>query len=172
MPMPKDDQQRHDMENVAPPPPPEPSPGDPTAAEQMDSDALDVPELRSIAGAASLYNSSWSGGDRYDNNCAHYLSDCFLRAGFDDLKAPQACVEARCGTTSKRPVRARDMWCWFKTKATKTSTTLPKNDGMWAVFQLKESEYWGGHVMIYDSDNNKYYGTGHYPEWDQYCYKW
>jgi len=43
---------------------------------------------------------------------------------------------------------------------------------MFAVFQLDESVYWGGHVLIIDTDTGKYYGTASYPKWKQYCYKW
>ncbi len=126
----------------------------------------------SIAKAAALYVDSCSGGDEYENNCAHFLSNAFILAGASDISSSHSCIEARCGTDEKRPIRARNMHCWFKEKATKTSTTIVKNDGFWAVFQLKESEYWGGHVAIIDSDNWKFYGTGWYEDWDQNWYKW
>jgi hypothetical protein len=112
------------------------------------------------------------GNDAYENNCAHFLSDAMIRTGFTQLKPPADCIDARCNTASKRPIRARDMWCWFKSMATKTSTTPTKNTGMWAVFQLREQEYWGGHVVMLDSDNWKYYGTSWYDDWDQYLYQW
>jgi hypothetical protein len=124
------------------------------------------------AGAAALFNDTCSGGDSYDNNCAHYLSDAFIRAGYDDLKPPAPCINARCGTVSKRPVRARDLRCWFESKAAETRTTLPSKEGFWAVFQLNESQYWGGHVVIIDTDKNGAYGTANYPNWDQFCFKW
>jgi hypothetical protein len=64
------------------------------------------------------------------------------------------------------------MWCWFKTKASETGGEVARNTGLWAVFQLKENVYWGGHVAIIDSNTWKYYGTGWYSQWDQYAYKW
>lgn len=163
-----------DMENLAPPPPPEWREGDAVSATEKDKAEIQslALEAKTIAAAAAAFVKSCEGGDSYDNNCAHFLSNAFLKAGFDDLKAPANCINARCGTSAKRPIRARDMWCWFQEKATKTANALPENDGFWAVFQLDEAQYWGGHVIIYDSDKKVYYGTGHYPQWAQHCYKW
>lgn len=147
---------------------------DATLATQLDVDALakTIGVAKTIAGAASLFTKSCEGGDSYENNCAHYLSDAFLRAGFDDLKAPAACINTRCATNSKRPVRARDMWCWFQEKQTESRDKIPSKEGFWAVFQLNEAEYWGGHVIIIDTDKNIVYGTAHYPKWTQHCYRW
>jgi len=163
-----------EMENIAPPPFPEPREGDPTPASRDDRRALlrVAPPTRSIAGAAALFRRKCEGADSYENNCAHYLSDAFLRAGYSELAPPSACINARCGTAAKRPIRARDMWCWFREMATDSATTLPQNDGFWAVFQLMESEYWGGHVVIIDTDSDKFYGTGNFPHWAQHCYRW
>ncbi|MFN0193791.1 MAG: hypothetical protein ACKVP5_17765 [Aestuariivirga sp.] len=164
------------MEELAPPPPPKPGKDDPKQATQANIDALisTLTVAKSIAGAAATYAGSCAGGDSYNNNCAHYLSDAFIRAGYTELNPPNDCIDSdgRCGTSAKRPIRARNMWCWFKEMATKSATTLPKNDGFWAVFQLDETAYWGGHVVIIDTDNNVSYGTGNYPDWDQYAYKW
>jgi hypothetical protein len=165
---------RDDMENIAPPPPPPRAPGEPRQASPRDLALLReaLTNVKSIAGAASLYRGACDGADSYENNCAHFLSDAFLRAGYSNLKAPADCISARCETGAKRPIRARDMWCWFKQMATKTKSTLPAAEGMWAVFQLDEATYWGGHVLIFDSDKNLYFGTGHYPNWSQHCYQW
>jgi len=160
------------MEDEAPPPPPPPGPDEPKPASKDHIAALDLSIVKSIAGAASLFRDECEGEDRYDNNCAHFLSDAFIRAGYTELTPPSDCIHARCATSAKRPIRARDMWCWFKSMATDTRTKLPQKEGLWAVFQLDESEYWGGHVVIIDTDNNVYYGTGNYPKWDQYCYRW
>jgi len=124
----------------------------------------------SLAGVGAAWSNSCEGGDRYDNNCAHFLSDAFIRAGFTELLPPNSHINARC--PSKRPIRARDMWNWFQWKATRTSRTIEKNTGWWAVFQLNEKAYWGGHVAVLDSGTGTYYGTGWYPNWDQYLYQW
>lgn len=165
---------RGDMENFAPPPPPKSRSKDPKKATLQDFDVLrkNIKTLKSISGAALLYRGACEGNDSYENNCAHFLSDAFLRAGYADLKVPADCIEARCGTVARRPIRARDMWCWFKQRAIVSQNSLPTGAGYWAVFQLDESAYWGGHVLIYDSDQNIYFGTGHYPNWAQHCYKW
>ncbi|MDO8335736.1 MAG: hypothetical protein Q7T74_03070 [Candidatus Saccharibacteria bacterium] len=162
------------MENLTPPTPPTPKEGDPIPATAGDQQQLLKTALlpKSIVGAASLYSGQCAGGDSLENNCAHYLSDAFIRAGYDELLPSNDCVTARCGTDAKRVIRAKDMWCWFKSIAKESRTVLPNKEGFWAVFQWKEGAYPGGHVTIIDTDNSKYYGTGNYPNWDQYAYKW
>ncbi|MFL9897897.1 hypothetical protein PQR71_06945 [Paraburkholderia fungorum] len=162
----------YEMEDHAPPSPPPLRPRDPQPATAANVKALDVPVTKSIAGTASLFTKACVGGDSYENNCAHFLSDAFIRAGYSELDPPSDCIHARCSTSAKRPIRARDMWCWFKSMASQSRTTLPHKEGLWAIFQLDEKQYWGGHVVIVDTDSNVYYGTANYPNWDQYCYKW
>ncbi|MEE1752130.1 hypothetical protein [Streptomyces sp. SP18CS02] len=125
-----------------------------------------------LSAVGSHWAASCMGGDTYANNCAHYLSDAFMRAGYLELYPPNAHINARCGTSALRPIRARDMWSWFRSKATTTSHAPTAGTGWWAVFQLKEAVYWGGHVALLDSDSWRYYGTGWYPNWDQYLYQW
>jgi hypothetical protein len=141
-------------------------------AEGTPSDQAHLQSGRSIEGAAKTFAHQCEGGDTYPNNCAHYLSNAFIQSGFNDLRDAHSCVGARCETMAKRPIRARDMWCWFKSRATSTSSRVAKNTGIWTVFQLSEAAYWGGHVAIIDSNTWKYYGTGWYDSWDQYSYKW
>jgi hypothetical protein len=121
------------------------------------------------------------GGKKYPNNCAHFLSDVMIRAGFTELLTDTKlykCDKSDCGCpTERRPVRARDMWAWFQKKATSKHEkiswkNIPKNSGWWAIFQLNETEYWGGHVIVLDTDSWEYFGTCSYPAWDQYCYQW
>jgi hypothetical protein len=158
------------MEHVPPPAPKfdpnAPTPGD---SSKLERKRAAVPSLEAVA---SYWSDSCAGQDSYANNCAHFLSDAFIRAGYTELNPPAACINARCETPAKRPVRARDMWCWFQSKATKTSTQLTKNTGWWAAFQLNETVYWGGHVALFDSNNWKYYGTGWYEDWGQHLYQW
>jgi hypothetical protein len=159
-------------EVFVPPPPYWPRSGDPD--EGTSSDQQQLKAGKTIEGAAKLFARECAGGDEYDNNCAHFLSNAFILAGFDELRSSHACIEngARCATSAKRPVRARNMWCWFKEKAARRGTTVSKNTGIWAVFQLDEPVYWGGHVAIIDSDRWKFYGTGWYSDWNQYSYQW
>lgn len=164
------------MELFAPPQPMRFRDDDPTPGSTESQDRLQETTMvtKSIAGAASLFNTQCRGGDKYENNCAHFLSDAFIRAGYNELGSDEPCISSggRCGTAAKRPIRAREMWCWFKKMATDSDTKIERNTGVWAVFQLDENSYWGGHVVIIDTDANKYYGTGNYPAWNQYSYKW
>jgi hypothetical protein len=152
-------------------------PGMPVQASDLHREKLQslAPTANTIAAAAARYNGACVGGDHYANNCAHFLSDAFIRAGFNELLAGQAAdsdFHARCGTPAKRPIRARDMWQWFQSKATTKATAITRNTGMWAVFQLDESVYWGGHVVIIDTDAWAWHGTGCHWNWNQYAYKW
>ncbi|MCG5217498.1 hypothetical protein [Streptosporangium sp. KLBMP 9127] len=157
------------MENIAPPVPRQ-RPGAPSPATKSVMEApARVPALSSVA---EYWTDSCSAGDAFANNCAHFLSDAFIRAGYTELRPPNPHIHARCYTPAKRPIRARNMWSWFKSKAERTSRDPQPDTGWWAVFQLKESVYWGGHVALLDSDTWNYYGTGWYPDWDQYAYQW
>jgi hypothetical protein len=121
------------------------------------------------------------GHQKYENNCAHFLSDALIRGGFAELLTEESfyrCDQVNCGCPNeRRPIRAREMWSWFKLKAvTKHEKVkwdqIPKNNGWWAVFQLDEARYWGGHVIVLDTDNWEYYGTCSFLDWDQYAYQW
>lgn len=160
---------REQMEDLAPPAPPPYVPGGIRAATPEERDELrKTVAPRTIAAAAANFKGECKGGDHYANNCAHFLSDAFMRA---DFILPASLY--RCATPFKRAIRAREVREWFKKKAGGAERrTLPIKEGYWAVFQLNEQEYWGGHVVIVDTDRNIYFGTGHYPDWDQYCYQW
>ncbi|GAA4331029.1 hypothetical protein GCM10023086_61140 [Streptomyces venetus] len=186
------------MENIAPPASPHLA-GDPTAAstsvtdEQMehiapppseelagapsyaggDTAQVTVPRvLPPLSTVGSYWTESCLGGDTFSNNCAHFLSDAFIRAGYTELTTANPYINARCYTPARRPIRARDMWAWFQSRAVRTSNTPMSNTGWWAVFQLNEAAYWGGHVLLLDTDTWRYYGTGYYGTWNQYLYQW
>lgn len=164
---------REDMENISPP---KPVFVKGAAKATTEKDVIDLFETifvsKSIAGAAAAFKKECSGGDAYKNNCAHYLSNAFIKVGYGELLPNNDCVNARCSTDAKRPIRARDMKCWFEHMATEKRSSIPKNEGFWAVFQLDESAYWGGHVVIIDTDKNKFYGTDNFPSWEQFAFKW
>jgi hypothetical protein len=164
------------MENISPPLENHATEHDPVPATADDAKLLDRPEMgrKSIVGAAVDYLGNCAGSDVYRNNCAHFLSDAFIRAGYSELLTYNSCISngGKCATAFKRPIRAREMWCWFQSMAAESRNTLPQNEGVWAVFQLDEDAYWGGHVVIIDTNTNKYYGTGNYPRWTQHAYRW
>jgi hypothetical protein len=169
------------------PPVPVPKPNDPTPAQLGSGQMLTAgaqaaaPVPRSGAAVAAAWRSGCpqgpgppgsccAGGDRYPNNCAHFLSNAFIAAGYTELRT----YGARCPTG--RPIRAREMWQWFQQQVTtyrgRTSKVLQQGTGWWAVFQLDEKAYWGGHVAFFDADAWVYYGTGWYGTWDQHLYAW
>ncbi|WP_426361829.1 hypothetical protein [Streptomyces sp. E-08] len=162
------------MEHMAPPPAID-APGAPhyaatgTESAQTARPRVLAPPLSSVGG---YWTNSCMGGDAYVNNCAHFLSDAFIRAGYTELSTANPFINARCNTYARRPVRARDMWAWFASKAVRTSSAPTPYTGWWAVFQLDEAVYWGGHVVLFDSDSWSYYGTGWHGTWRQYMYQW
>lgn len=158
------------MEFRVPPAPVESShmPG----AAEISFEAARTAFVPSLASVSAYWMEACAGGDSYPNNCAHFLSDAFLRAGYSELSPPNPHINARCGTFARRPIRARDMWSWFQSKAVQTSGAVQRDTGWWAVFQLDETVYWGGHVALLDSDSWQFYGTGWYGNWRQYLYKW
>jgi hypothetical protein len=150
----------------------------------------DQPNLKDIAkvwdaacrDCAGGYPSTCCKGNKtYENNCAHFLSDALIRCGFVELLTDATlykCDKADCQVPNqRRPIRAKEMWGWFKGKATKklekiTWSSIPKNTGVYSVFQFKEGGYPGGHVLVLDTDTWQYYGTCAYFDWDQYLYQW
>jgi hypothetical protein len=156
------------MEHIAPPPSDEPA-GAPRA---VGGDRAAVRTLPALSAVGSHWTESCLGGDSYANNCAHFLSDAFIRAGYSELAVANPHINARCGTSARRPIRARDMWHWFQSRAVRTSHTPTPNTGWWAVFQLDEAVYWGGHVLLLDTDTWEYCGTGYHGSWAQHLYQW
>lgn len=191
-----------EAEHLAPPAP-RYFAGMPDKAARSDRDALDSKLNRkglfdfrkpraSIALAAARFEEGCLGGGAYANNCAHFLSNAFIDAGYSELLTNTAQIKARCGPDDchppprqGRPIRARNMHEWFKVMGGTNRRVFPRNSqeqfirtmtgkGMWAVFELDEESYWGGHVCIVDTDAWKVYGTGMHGYWDwaQYCYQW
>jgi hypothetical protein len=126
--------------------------------------------VRSLQSIAASYSGACTCRHAYENNCAHFLSNAIIAAGFTELSKSNDNIHARC--TQQRPIRARDMKDWFHSIASTSSRKLVRNTGWWAVFQLDEAAYWGGHVCIVDTGEWRHYGTGFYPNWEQYAFKW
>ena len=127
-----------------------------------------VSSVPSLGNACMQYNDKCLGGDSYPNNCAHYLSDAFIRAGYTDLLRFPG-ITARC--RNKRPIRAHDMLRWFQSKSRQFfSGPVSQGSGVWATYQEKPG--WK-HVLIIDADRWEYCGTGDYSDWPtQWNYKW
>ncbi len=107
-------------------------------------------------------------GTRLSNNCAHYLANAFILAGYDELlKDPE--IGERC--PAGRPIRAQDMMHWFQRKAKRFQQgKLERGTGLWATYQEKPNRR---HVLISDSDSQRYYGTDNCLSWPvQWHYQW
>lgn len=122
----------------------------------------------SLEDAAKAYNETCAGGDRVSNNCAHFLSDAFIRAGFTELETSDLITE-RC--PHGRPLRAQEMLKWFQSKAERFhSGRLEPNSGYWASYQEKPGRR---HVTILDTSTGKFYGTADCKDWPvQWNYQW
>lgn len=118
--------------------------------------------------AARAYERGCVCGRRLSNNCAHYLSNAFIRAGYTELLDAPA-IETRC--TAGRPIRAQDMLRWFQHRAERFHSGIPpKGTGLWAGYQEKPNRR---HVLLYDADTGRYYGTDHCKDWPvQWFYQW
>jgi hypothetical protein len=159
--------------------------GDPTAGTSADQAKLKTG--KTIEGAAKVFMEECAGGGEYTNNCAHFLSNAFIKSGLTDFDAPHACIKARCSVKEGqlkeckfssqfqyRPIRAKELRCWFQEKATTTVTEAANGSGFWAAYQEKPSDS-QGHVAILDTNNWHFYGTGWYSKaqgWTQEYYKW
>lgn len=155
--------------------------------EGQPSDQARLKAGTTIEGAAKVFKQQCAGGGEYLNNCAHYLSNAFRNAGFKDFDVSHACIDARCNETQGRvrpcnfgskfdyrPIRAKELRCWFAQKATTTADEVSRDSGFWAAYQQRPSDS-QGHVAIIDTKNWLFYGTGWYSKaqgWTQEFYKW
>lgn len=119
---------------------------------------------------AAHYSGRCVGGQRMSNNCAHFLSDAFIRAGYVELLDSPLITE-RCQCGAGRPVRAQDMLAWFQSKSKRFHQGIPPaKTGVWAMYQEKPNRH---HVLLYDSDTGRYYGTDNCVNWPvQWAYQW
>jgi hypothetical protein len=138
---------------------------------------------RSLSAAFGNFegDGSCSCGESLPNNCAHFLSDALIRAGYSELDGGKGGLyrrkNGRAVCKHGRPVRAREMKTWFESKATDSMEGEPREDSRhWAVWQ-GGGGYWGGHVVLHKhtGEDEKYEkrGTGDYPAWPtQDHYTW
>jgi len=125
------------------------------------------PSLREVALA---YTETCVGGDRESNNCAHFLSDAFIRAGYTELLESELITE-RCVCGTGRVVRAQEMLKWFQSKSKRFHTgRVEAGTGFWATYQEKPGRR---HVTILDSNTGRFYGTADCKDWPvQWNYQW
>lgn len=116
----------------------------------------------SLSNAFNLYEDKCDCGDRYENNCAHFLSNALIKAGF---RMPSWGAKCRSG----RMIRAKELRDWAKSipnvvfKANHNSI----NSGHWFVYQERASDG-QGHVCIHleKPDSYQWVGTGNFPNWE------
>ncbi|WP_409268177.1 hypothetical protein [Pseudomonas sp. KCJK9044] len=132
----------------------EPDSDEATAAESTPVDILSLDRV------GANYYDGCTCRTSYPNNCAHFLSNAFILAGYTELLT-SSLITARC--PHRRPIRAQDMLKWFQAKKTGFwGSRMQRNTGWWAVYQ--ETPGWQ-HVFVSDSNNWTYYGTGDFPDW-------
>ena len=153
-------------------------------AEGTRADQAKLKAGKTLEGSAKAFERACKGKvSSYPNNCAHYLSDALIDAGFSDLSSAHTCVTHRCGSPEctsggKRPTRAKDMQCWFLEKDGNPAASVQKGSGFYAVYQERQSDG-QGHVVILDSDAWKFYGTGWFEagqpapnDWKHQYFQW
>lgn len=140
---------------------------------------------KSIEGAAKAFAMSCMGKtSTYHNNCAHYLSDALIRAGYVELGSPHDCVESggrcaapHCASVGRRPVRAKNVRCWCDGLSATHSESVKPKSGFYAVYQERPRDG-QGHVVLLDSNAWTFYGTGWYEvnhpqdRWLHSYYQW
>lgn len=158
--------------------------GRPMVALRAPDGAPEQPVLiqrQSLATAFSNYRGSCDCGEDLGNNCAHYLSDALIRAGYTALDGGTGALyrrrNGRVVCKAGRPVRARELRDWFAGQATDTHSGEPADDSRyWAVYQERAADG-QGHVLIHHHTGTgtayDWRGTGDYPSWrTQDHYTW
>ena len=129
----------------------------------------------SVTSAWDKYSNSCVCGKKYENNCAHYLSNALIEAGYSEIDGGKGenfrTVNGFCVCRSGRPVRAKELRDWFGKKWSFHSS--PPSDGTVLVYQEKSSGQ--GHVLLKkykDRKSTGHQGTGDFPGWpiQQYYY--
>lgn len=115
--------------------------------------------LASLSSAYNNYTNSCDCGDRYDDNCAHFISNALIKAGY----AMGSGAQCRCG----RMIRAKELLRWARNRPGVRFSSNHKNisSGTWLVYQ--ESSNGQGHILFHLEESTQYYpmGTRDYPAW-------
>lgn len=145
-------------------------PGCAKSAKDRERASLAPSYTPTLADVAKAYNESCVGGGRESNNCAHYLADAFIRAGYTDLKTSKLITE-RCKCGAGRAVRSQDLLKWFQAQSRTFHQGRPEpNTGYWAGYQEKPGDR---HVTLIDTATGKFYGTADCKDWPvQWFYQW
>lgn len=108
--------------------------------------------------AWNSYTGTCTCGTRYNNNCAHFLTNAFALAG---ATFPAGAAKCPAG----RMIRAKEVLAWWKTFSTGFQNNHNSiSNGYWMVYQESGGQ---GHVCLHlESLTGRYFrGTGDYPNW-------
>lgn len=126
---------------------------------------------RSLATTFSGFSRECPCGEDLGNNCAHYLSDALIDAGYDELDGGEGARyrkrNGRIVCKHGRPVRAKELRDWFADQASTTESGEPDDSRYWAVYQERSADG-QGHVVLHHHTTDEGYdwaGTGDYPSW-------
>ena len=115
------------------------------------------------------YSDSCVCGYKYDNNCAHFLSNALILGGFSQIDGGVGdnfrIVNGFCVCRSGRPVRAKELRTLFFAKSWK-KYPYP-GDGLCLVYQERASDGQGNVLLKRYRAGNliEYRGTGDFPTW-------
>ncbi len=134
---------------------------------------------RALAEAFDAFTLSCPCGEDLGNNCAHFLSNALINAGYDELDGGVGGLYRRRGgrlvCRHGRPVRAAELRAWFAEQASATNSGEPDDSNYWAVYQRRATDG-QGHVVLHHHTTGAGYtsaGTGNYPTWaTQDHYQW
>ncbi|MEW8351122.1 MAG: hypothetical protein AB2687_22680 [Candidatus Thiodiazotropha taylori] len=122
----------------------------------------------SLSRAFSLYTNSCTCGRRYSDNCAHFLSNALIRAGYT-MGSGAKCSHGRL-------IRAKELLRWAQSRPGRTYRNNHNNptitSGYWVVYQERSDGQ--GHVCLHQEKPRTYSwrGTGDYDSWPvQWHYK-
>ena len=121
-----------------------------------------------IKSAWDSYSGSCACGERFENNCAHYLSNALIKAGCCSIDGGSGGLFRKESgyivCKSGRPVRAKELRNMFFSK--KWTRHSKPRDGYNLVYQEKADGR--GHVLIKKYSGGRkvgHKGTGDYPDW-------
>jgi len=125
----------------------------------------------SLEKAFKLFQLSCKCGTKFPNNCAHFLSDALIRAGYSDLKNRDkmaVCPEGR-------PIRAKELLKYAQEK--KTASRNDHKDRIMTGFWFVYNEYRGqGHVCLHREHHKEYTydykGTGNLDTFHDWPVQW
>ena len=133
----------------------------------------------SITEGFNRYNNNCICNTSAGQNCAHFMSDALIRAGYLQLLSGFTTWGCAAAWGSKRPVQAKEMCAWFKGRALVTLKggayfRPAPGTGIYVVYQqYTTSPTSQGHVCFWDSNNGTARGTLWLPWWAvQEFYKW